>query len=59
MCLPEELNYYLNIDTINEGLEELNLFDQLSKDVKEFKNNNFLIMYLEIEYYLCSRILRD
>ena len=32
-----ELNYYLNIDTINEGLEELNLFDQLSKDVKNSK----------------------
>lgn len=59
LFMPEELNFFSNNKILNEGFEELNLFENLYKDVKEFKNDVSLLMYLEIENYLCSRILRD
>lgn len=57
--MPEELKFLLDEKTLNEGLEELNIFENLEQDVKDFESNELLIMYLEIEYYLCSRLLRD
>jgi asparagine synthase (glutamine-hydrolysing) len=57
--LPEELKFLVDEHTLNQGLEELNIFDDLKQDVKDFDNNNLLTMFLEIKYYLCSRLLRD
>ncbi len=57
--MPEELEFLSDKNKLYEGLEELNIFENLKKDIKDFKNDKLLIMYLEIKYYLCSRLLRD
>ena len=41
------------------GFEELNPFENLKKDIDDIPNNRLSIMYLEIEYYLCNKLLRD
>ena len=57
--MPHELGNYLNSDEIFNGLAELNVFDNLINDSNQFDNDRLKIIYLEIKYYLCSKLLRD
>ena len=59
LFLPHELGNYLNSDEIFNGLGELNVFDNLINDSNQFDNDRLKIIYLEIKYYLCSKLLRD
>lgn len=59
LFLPHELGNYLNSDEIFDGLGELNVFDNLINDSNQFDNDRLKIIYLEIKYYLCSKLLRD
>ena len=59
LFLPEELDHFLQPNIIKNGLEELNAIDNTSQDIKDIKDKKLSIMYLEIKYYLCSKLLRD
>lgn len=59
LFLPHELGNYLNSDEILSGMDELNVFGNLENDVKDLENDKLKIVYLEIKYYLCSKLLRD
>jgi asparagine synthase (glutamine-hydrolysing) len=49
----------LSPETFRLGMEQLNIFDNIALDCKNFDQKKLSIMYLEIKYYLCSKILRD
>ena len=57
--MPEELEGIVDFNVLKSGLEELNVVENLKNDIKDFDNDSLLITYLETEYYLCSRLLRD
>ena len=57
--MPEELEGIIDFNILKSGLEELNIIENLENDIKDFDNDPMLITYLETEYYLCSRLLRD
>ena len=59
LFLPKEIKEFLTPETFNNGLDELNILDQLKEDVKNFDDTNLATMYLENKYYLSSKILRD
>ena len=59
LFLPYEIKEIINEKTFNRGYEELNIMNSLSKDIQEIKDTRLAIMYLEIKYYLCSKLLRD
>ena len=59
LFLPEELHDFLQPNVIKNGLEELNTLNNTNQDIKDIKDKKLAIMYLEIKYYLCSKLLRD
>ena len=59
LFLPEEIKEYVHEEIFNEGWKELNVFDKLEKDIFGINDKKLSIMYLEINYYLCSKLLRD
>ena len=57
--LPHEIEELVGEKTFNRGYEELDPINSLSKDISEINDNRLSIMYLEMKYYLCSKLLRD
>ncbi len=55
----DDLNDLLSPETIRIGLKDLNLFEEINEDLKDFEDINLAIMYLEIKYYLTSKLLKD
>ena len=55
----DDLKKFLSPETFKIGFEELNLFGEIDNDLKDFEDNKLAIMYLEIKYYLSSKLLRD
>ena len=59
LFLPNELNEFISENILKSGIEELNIFENCKEDIKDFSDDRLAIMYLEIKYYLCSKLLRD
>ena len=59
LFLPNEIKEIISDSAFKRGFDELNLFDNCKKDIEEFSDEKLSIMYLEIKYYLCSKLLRD
>ena len=59
LFLPFEIEELVSPNIFKIGLEELNILENLEKDVKEISDDRLSIMYLELKYYLCSKLLRD
>ena len=59
LFLPFEIEDLFSEKNLIDGLNELNIIENLNKDVNEIKEQNLAIMYLETKYYLCSKLLRD
>ncbi len=59
LFLPNEIKEIISDSAFRRGFDELNLFDNCKKDIEEFSDEKLSIMYLEIKYYLCSKLLRD
>ena len=59
LFLPHELNDFLASEQIKLGLDELDIFENLKSDVDGINDEKLKIMYLEIKYYLCSKLLKD
>tara|TARA_B100001093_G_scaffold520448_1_gene616053 strand:+ start:2399 stop:4201 length:1803 start_codon:yes stop_codon:yes gene_type:complete len=57
--LEHEFEEMISPETFKRGLEEIDMGTQLKQDIKEIKNTKLSIMYLEIKYYLCSKLLKD
>ena len=57
--LPFEIKELVSPNIFKNGFEELNPFEHLKKDIEDISNDRLSIMYLEIEYYLCNKLLRD
>ena len=50
---------YQIFDNVDDDDKELDIENALNKDIDEIKDTRLSIMYLEIKYYLCSKLLRD
>jgi asparagine synthase (glutamine-hydrolysing) len=59
LFLPFEIEDLFSEKNLITGIEELNIIENLNKDVRDIKEDNLSIMYLETKYYLCSKLLRD
>ena len=59
LFLPFEIEDLFSHKNIKDGLNELNIIENLNKDVNGIKDQNLAIIYLETKYYLCSKLLRD
>ena len=59
LFLPNEINELIDHKSFKNGYEELDIENALNKDIDEIKDTRLSIMYLEIKYYLCSKLLRD
>ena len=59
LFLPHEIKEFLASNVFKSGLEELNILENLKQDIKNIKESKLSIMYLEIKYYLCSKLLND
>lgn len=59
LFLPNELNEFISENILKSGIEELNIIENCKEDIKDFSDDRLAIMYLEIKYYLCSKLLRD
>ena len=56
---PEEIVDLINTKVINEATSNLEFQKQKEINDKDFENEQLKIMYFEIKYYLCSKLLRD
>ena len=56
---PEEIADLINTKIIDEEMSNLELQQQKEINDKDFENEQLKIMYFEIKYYLCSKLLRD
>ena len=56
---PEEIADLINTKIIDEEMSDLELQQQKELNDKDFENEQLKIMYFEIKYYLCSKLLRD
>ena len=56
---PEEIADLINTKIIDEEMSDLELQQQKEINDKDFENEQLKIMYFEIKYYLCSKLLRD
>ncbi len=56
---PEELNDLINKKIINEKVNDLEFQKYNEMNDNDFENQQLKIMYYEIKYYLCSKLLRD
>ena len=59
LFLPHEINEIISPKTFKLGFDELNILEKLNDDVKDIEDEKLKILYLEIKYYLCSKILKD
>ncbi len=55
----EDIKNIISPQTLRNGFDELNLFDNINNDLKDFEDIKLAIMYLEIKYYLSPKLLRD
>ena len=58
LFLPEEIEEIFNLDENIKNFTNMQI-EKLNNDVLGFKNERFAIMYLEMKYYLCPKLLRD
>tara|TARA_Y100000741_G_scaffold363361_1_gene351418 strand:- start:108 stop:1901 length:1794 start_codon:yes stop_codon:yes gene_type:complete len=56
---PEEIIELINSKVIDEKINDLEVQKENEINDKNFENEQLKIMYLEIKYYLCSKLLRD
>ncbi len=56
---PEEITDLINSKTIDEAISDLEFQRQKETNDNDFENEQLKIMYFEIKYYLCSKLLRD
>ena len=56
---PEEVMDLINKNTIEETLNDLEFYKDNETNNNDFDNEQLKIMYYEIKYYLCSKLLRD
>ena len=56
---PEEIADLINSKTIDEAISDLKFQRQKETNDNDFENEQLKIMYFEIKYYLCSKLLRD
>jgi len=59
LFMPNEIKNLINEDEFKLGWQELNILENINQDTKDIKNKNLSIMYFEIKYYLCRKLLRD
>ena len=59
LFLPHEVKEILTPGIFKEGFEELNTLENIKKDIKNIEETKLSIMYLELKYYLSSKLLRD
>jgi len=59
LMFPNEIKEFISPEIFKEGYNQLDIFNELNKDVKDFEDANLAIMYLEIKYYLSSKLLKD
>ena len=59
LFLPQEIKELISKKEFKDGYEELNFFDNSLNEIEKIKDKKLSIMYLEIKYYLCSKLLRD
>lgn len=59
LFLPFEMKNMLSPEILKRGLEELNIMKTIEKDIEGISDKRLAIMYLEMKYYLCSKLLRD
>ena len=57
--MPNEFEDLISKKIIHEKFDELQLNSEINNDLNGFDDENLSIMYLEIKYYLCSKLLRD
>ena len=59
LFLPHEIKEILTPKIFEIGFEKLNVIENLKEDTKDIFEKKLSIMYLEIKYYLCSKLLKD
>jgi len=59
LFLPHEIEDLLSPNIFKAAWDELNIIDNLNNDIENFKEKKLSIMYLEIKYYLTSKLLKD
>ncbi len=59
LFIPNEIKEILDTKIYKRGWEELNLFENLDNDISNISNRKLAIMYLEIKYYMCTKLLND
>jgi asparagine synthase (glutamine-hydrolysing) len=59
LFLPFEIEDLFSEKNLIDGLNELNIIENLNKEVKEIEDKKLAIMYLETKYYMCNKLLRD
>jgi asparagine synthase (glutamine-hydrolysing) len=59
LFLPFEIKELITKQQFEEGYEELDFINNSYKEINEINDIRLSIMYLEIKYYLCSKLLRD
>ena len=57
--MPNEIKEIINQNEFKLGWDELNILENIYLDTKDIESKKLSIMYLEIKYYLCSKLLRD
>ena len=56
---PEEILELVNSKVIDEKIDDFKVQKENEIDNKDFENEQLKIMYYELKYYLCSKLLRD
>ena len=57
--LKHEFKNMISPDIFQKGLDEIDIHNKLKDDIDGINNVKLSIMYLEIKYYLCSKLLND
>ena len=59
LFLPFEIEEFVEKKQFIEGYQELDYLNNSNNELQEFNDSRLSIMYLEIKYYLCSKLLKD
>lgn len=59
LFLPHEISELMSKSELDQGFEELDFMNSSSKEINEIKDKKLAIMYMEIKFYLCSKLLKD
>lgn len=59
LFLPFEIEEFVEKKQFIEGYQELDYLNNSNHELEEFNDPRLSIMYLEIQYYLCSKLLKD